>query len=836
MIDRSTPRQSAHSRWPALLILSGLAALVLYTLRGVLTAQGVLPGRDSANLYIWEIYTRAVLAGGALPFWNPFHFAGTPHLADVQTTVLYPPAMLLRWLPPEAFLSWMAALHIWLAGAGVLFLARAIGLGWLAATATALSGMLGGTAGARLHNGHLLLLYCYTWLPWALGLSIVSLRRATVWPHPALVLVLVLQFLAGYIQGSIYLVGVVCAYFLYSAVWPEDEGDGHTRTRARLQLIVLGVLALGVAAFQLLPTARLVAGAARWAGIPYTDAIEGGWSARNLVRFYFPFDGITSEPPQRGLAEAVAYVGVVLMAMVPLAFFDARRRRLAVFVGVIACVAVAVTTTGLPFYRLHHAIFPGFRFPGRILFLATMSLAVLGGIGLERFMALANARRWRDLAVGLAPSALAIVVAGLVVSPLTAAGNVHPPAPAWPWLPAIAVIGIGLAGWMAARTKTTVALTIVVALVAAEIAAFTNGAASPVSVETSAHLREWMGPPAQGRAISTCENRIGAGEMLRNSQPALDGLAGIILGDYSDWADVTASGNPLPHDGQFHGIDSEGVFPARHDLLDGAGVSVVYSCAPLDVSSLTLVSRADDIYVYRNESARPRAWWTCGGPMMTKAAAIERILRSRYDRDGRLLPRAYINVRWSPALAVDHRLSLEHQHGLADGVALDDRTWRYTLEDRATANVIALMQDAAVEDTHGVDRATGEITEPPAAIDESEAGSEMVTGTMPCDATGTIELADRDTLDGHLSATVNAPVAGYVFLSEPFYPERKAFVDGQEVTAVKANLAFTAVPVPAGSHRLELRYVPSSFRLGVGISVLTLIVWIGASIRSARAR
>jgi len=38
MIDRSTPRQSAHSRWPALLILSGLAALVLYTLRGVLTA------------------------------------------------------------------------------------------------------------------------------------------------------------------------------------------------------------------------------------------------------------------------------------------------------------------------------------------------------------------------------------------------------------------------------------------------------------------------------------------------------------------------------------------------------------------------------------------------------------------------------------------------------------------------------------------------------------------------------------------------------------------------------------------------------------------------------
>ena len=48
-----------------------------------------------------------------------------------------------------------------------------------------------------------------------------------------------------------------------------------------------------------------------------------------------------------------------------------------------------------------------------------------------------------------------------------------------------------------------------------------------------------MGPPNPGRAISTCENRISAGEMLRNGQPALDGLAGIILSDYSDWADVT---------------------------------------------------------------------------------------------------------------------------------------------------------------------------------------------------------------------------------------------------------------------------------------------------------
>jgi uncharacterized membrane protein YfhO len=79
-------------------------------------------------------------------------------------------------------------------------------------------------------------------------------------------------------------------------------------------------------------------------------------------------------------------------------------------------------------------------------------------------------------------------------------------------------------------------------------------------------------------------------------------------------------------------------------------------------------------------------------------------------------------------------------------------------------------------------------------------------------------------------------VAGYVFLSEPFYPERKAYVDGEPVTAVRANLAFTAVPVPAGAHRLEMRYVPDSFRIGLAISVLTVVGWSAVSWRRNRVR
>ena len=218
---------------------------------------------------------------------------------------------------------------------------------------------------------------------------------------------------------------------------------------------------------------------------------------------------------------------------------------------------------------------------------------------------------------------------------------------------------------------------------------------------------------------------------------------------------------------------------------------------------------------------------------MTKAAATERILRSRYDREGRLRPRAYINVRWAPDVVTDRRHSVEQARSLKDGVALDDHTWRYSLEDPSTANVLALLGDAAVEDTHGVDRVTGAITQAAATTDVEvdDAGDEMLTGTAPCAGTGTIDVGVQDRADGRLIASVQAAQPGYVFLSEPFYPEREALIDGERVTPVRANLAFMAVPVPAGSHQLELVYTPTSFRWGLGVSLLTIAAWAGLSRR-----
>jgi uncharacterized membrane protein YfhO len=45
-----------------------------------------------------------------------------------------------------------------------------------------------------------------------------------------------------------------------------------------------------------------------------------------------------------------------------------------------------------------------------------------------------------------------------------------------------------------------------------------------------------------------------------------------------------------------------------------------------------------------------------------------------------------------------------------------------------------------------------------------------------------------------------------------------------------ANLAFRAVPLPAGDHRIEFRYRPGSFRLGLllgaaSLAAILLLLW-----------
>ena len=71
---------------------------------------------------------------------------------------------------------------------------------------------------------------------------------------------------------------------------------------------------------------------------------------------------------------------------------------------------------------------------------------------------------------------------------------------------------------------------------------------------------------------------------------------------------------------------------------------------------------------------------------------------------------------------------------------------------------------------------------------------------------------------------VNAPRRSLLILSDTYYPGWKAFVDGKETQIYQTDLALRGVVVEAGNHKVEFRYQPESFRYGLIISLMSLLV------------
>jgi hypothetical protein len=76
---------------------------------------------------------------------------------------------------------------------------------------------------------------------------------------------------------------------------------------------------------------------------------------------------------------------------------------------------------------------------------------------------------------------------------------------------------------------------------------------------------------------------------------------------------------------------------------------------------------------------------------------------------------------------------------------------------------------------------------------------------------------------------------GIVVLTDAHYPGWTARVDGEPAPVLRANLAFRGVPVPAGTHEVELRYRPARFHSASALSLAVLTICAGVAWRSRRA-
>ena len=70
-----------------------------------------------------------------------------------------------------------------------------------------------------------------------------------------------------------------------------------------------------------------------------------------------------------------------------------------------------------------------------------------------------------------------------------------------------------------------------------------------------------------------------------------------------------------------------------------------------------------------------------------------------------------------------------------------------------------------------------------------------------------------------------------ITISQTYYKNWRAFIDGKEYPILRANYAFQAIPVPAGKHKAVIEYYDKSFIYGLLCSYIGFIVVLAAVVR-----
>jgi hypothetical protein len=384
---------------------------------------------------VWELHARHSIMSGEVPLWNPQILAGAPFLADAQGSVLYPPDLVLYWLPlPEAF-GWYTALHISLAGLGMFALCSVLGVSQPAALLAGVAFMFSGTVITNATFPQVL--GASAWVPLLLAVGELIVRGGVssdgrrdlkrLWF--AGVGIVAMQFLAGHPEISMYALMTFGSYCLARLLSVARTSSRRQLALVAARLISLVVLGSALAAVQLLPTLEAVGNNARQGVRSAADLAAVAWPLPQLWTLLLPdlFGNPThrawldiwsatwrATPPifwgTKNYIEGGQYVGLLTWLLAGLGLIRGRRLPAAIF-GTLGLVSL-VLVLGSPLYLILQAL-PGFsqlRSPFRWILPFGVAVCVLAGLGMDVLVRKpAAARR-----LGMAALALAGVTLGAV--------------------------------------------------------------------------------------------------------------------------------------------------------------------------------------------------------------------------------------------------------------------------------------------------------------------------------------------------------------------------------------------------------------------------------------
>lgn len=781
------------------LLFAGLPCLFWF---GFFANPALVPDTPEARVPVgfvhWDVYRLyypslyryfGMLRDGTLPLWDPYRAAGFPAVGSYLFGVFYPLNAPFLLCKVSTALAISALLHFMLALYGMHRFLRGLRL---VRPAALLGAVIYAFSGFLVYSlWHPSLFNVIATVPLLFAVGDRWARKGGL--HRAALLggCVGLQGLAGYLQGTVYALYLLAPFLLLRII--RRHGASALLKRWTPAGVAAGLIAVGIVALVALPTAELSRLSIRKPGgltleetqpvgpLPPADYLTALLDPRNP----FPGQGDRAIGVGEYYFRGFPYFGIAALLLVLIAPIVSRRGSLVIFFGaamVIASVLALGSSTFL--FPLFHRWVPTadwFRFPRRFMMLTALAAAVLAGLavdGLVRASPGPADRLDRRRLLALAMAAL---------------------------IPLAASLGLARAGLLPMER-----LRLGVFLV---LAALTGCLA----------LARARGPTGRRLILALLAILLTVDAFMRNMNRVLHPSA-----DPAPFSRLTEGRQFLRrHAGldrvylQRFGGKLQNHLPSKIGLLDGY-------LACMDYEALTL----ERYERYTNLLSRGTMKISLGF-----AGNRQIHLSEASYRNSRLFD--YLGVRF---LAVEkgtrRELELENLPAKKGPGRLLRRVF--------TGDVMAIFENphriprvrfvpaCRVEPTP--DRALTALLDPeldPLTTVVLESNPPPGPWVQPSPATGAdARVAIVNYEPNRVVIDAVAPSAGFIVLTDQFYPGWQAEVNGHERPVLPADYLFRAVPVEAGRSRVVFGFVPRRFWIGAAAAALSLLacaflVWSG---------
>lgn len=381
--------------YPALVAL-GLCLLWIVVLSLPMWSGHFLAGPASdqyATGYAWRHWqAEQWKALGHIPLWNPGIFGGLPYVAGMHGDIFYPTAWLRLMLPTAFAMNLGFFVHYVLAGFFAYLLLRKLKVSWAGSVVGALAYQLSGVIASYVHPGHDGKLFVTALFPLALFALLHAFRDRRFEGHGLLALTVGLALLSPHPQMAQYMLIAAGLFALYLTFGDANERALRERVVDLSLALAAVMVGFGIGAIQLWPFFEY---------IPFSPRAESyrGWEGATSFAIpwnHFPefflsgFVGQSWEQTywgSNGLKLHSEYLGLPVLALAILGV-GTKQRRLAIGLGIIGSLFLLVTLgASTPFYRLWYAVVPFVkqtRAPGMALYIVALVLAVFAAFGVER--------------------------------------------------------------------------------------------------------------------------------------------------------------------------------------------------------------------------------------------------------------------------------------------------------------------------------------------------------------------------------------------------------------------------------------------------------------------